>query len=197
MLQSDILTAVRITEVGGDETDLPLDWLDRFHAGERDTLELIYRRHFHTVEGAVGGVLGGADRETAIHEVFLRLLNEASFRQSFRGGDLGAWLTVVGRNHSIDYARRRNRESPAGIEVGAWRSSGDELARGAEARLLIERFTREILTNAQWRLVFEARFLRHLSQNEAARELGMRRSTLAYQELRVRQLLRTFLLEET
>jgi RNA polymerase sigma-70 factor, ECF subfamily len=196
MLQGDILAPVRITEVGGDDTDLPLDWLERFHAGERNTLELVYRRHFHTVEGAVGGVLAGADRETAIHEVFLRLLNEATFRQSFRGGDLGAWLSVVGRNHAIDCARRRNREAPAGIDVGSWRSSGDELARSAEARLLIERFTREVLPQ-QWRLVFEARFLRHLSQNEAAEELGMRRSTLAYQELRVRQLLRTFLLEES
>jgi RNA polymerase sigma-70 factor, ECF subfamily len=169
-------------------------WLQRFHAGERDTLELVYRRHFQTVHGAVGSVLVGADRETVIHEVFLRVLNEAGFRQSFRGGDLGAWLAVVGRNHAIDYARRRNREAPAGIEVAAWRSTGDDMARSSEARLLIERFQREVLP-PQWRAMFEARFLRHLSQNEAAAELGMRRSTLAYQELRIRQLLRTFLLE--
>jgi RNA polymerase sigma-70 factor, ECF subfamily len=169
-------------------------WLARFHAGERDTLELVYRQHFQTVHAAVGTVLAGADRETVIHEVFLRLLNEANFRRSFRGGDLGAWLAVVGRNHAIDYARRRNREAPAGIDVAAWRSTGSDLASSSEARLLIDRFQREVLP-PQWRAMFEARFLRHLSQNEAAAELGMRRSTLAYQELRIRQLLRTFLLE--
>jgi RNA polymerase sigma-70 factor (ECF subfamily) len=182
------------TQVGPGPADPPDGWLARFHAGERGTLELVYRQYFQALHGAVGTVLAGADRETVIHEVFLRVLNEATFRLSFRGGDLGAWLAVVGRHHAIDYARRRNREAPAGIEVAAWRSTGDDLARSSEARLLIERFQREVLP-PQWRAMFEARFLRHLSQNEAAAELGMRRSTLAYQELRIRQLLRTFLLE--
>ena len=47
-----------------------------------------------------------------------------------------------------------------------------------------------------WRPVFEARFLQHLNQSEAATQLGMRRTTLAYRELRIRALLRKFLLEE-
>ena len=44
--------------------------------------------------------------------------------------------------------------------------------------------------------MFEARFLQHLNQSEAAALLGMRRTTLAYRELRIRALLRKFLLEE-
>jgi RNA polymerase sigma-70 factor, ECF subfamily len=170
-------------------------WLERFHAGERQVLEQIYREHFDTVDAAVGTVLTGADRETLIHEVFFRLLQNDGFRRAFRGGDLGAWLAVVGRHQAIDYTRRRNRESPAGIDLGSSRGNGDELARTAEARLLIERFVRDVLPPA-WRGVFEARFISHLSQSEAAAALGKRRTTLAYQELRIRQLLRKFLLED-
>jgi RNA polymerase sigma-70 factor (ECF subfamily) len=57
----------------------------------------------------------------------------------------------------------------------------------------VERFCREHLP-AKWAKVFDARFLRQLPQREAARELGIQRSTLAYQEQQVRELLTAFLL---
>jgi RNA polymerase sigma-70 factor (ECF subfamily) len=196
MLHGNILPAppvVRLRETEASRPDLP--WLERFYAGDRRVLEEIYRAHFDTVDTAVGTVLHGADRETLIHEVFFRLLRDERFRRAFRGGDLGAWLAVVARHQTIDYTRRRNRESPAGIDLGAKLSNGDELARSSEARLLIERFLRDVLPPA-WRGVFEARFISHLSQSEAAAALGKRRTTLAYQELRIRQMLRKFLLED-
>ena len=170
-------------------------WLDRFHRGDRKVLEEIYHRQFDRIDAAVGTVLTGADRETVVHDVFLRLLRDDPFRRLFRGGDVGAWLAVVARNQAIDYSRRRNREAPAGINLGNTLSSGDEFARSAEARLLIERFLRDVLPPA-WMSVFQARFVAHLSQAEAAARLGKRRTTLAYQELRIRRLLRKFLLEE-
>ena len=101
----------------------------------------------------------------------------------------------MARNQAIDYGRRRNREAPAGIDLATARGSGDELARSTEARLLIERFLRDVLPPA-WLNVFQARFVAHLSQAEAAASLGKRRTTLAYQELRIRRLLRKFLLED-
>ena len=42
--------------------------------------------------------------------------------------------------------------------------------------------------------VFEARFVRQLTQREAASTLGISRTTLAYQEHRIRKLLRKHLL---
>ncbi len=195
MLHSNILPAPVVPLTEGESAPVPVTWLDRFHAGERAVLEEVYRQHFATVEGAVGSVLGGADRETLIHEVFFRVLRDEGFRRAFRGGDMGAWLAVVARNQAIDYTRRRNRESPAGIDLSSRSGSGDEMARSAEARLLIERFVRDVLPPA-WRDVFEARFISHLSQSEAAAALGKRRTTLAYQELRIRQMLRKFLLED-
>ncbi|HET6280249.1 MAG TPA: sigma-70 family RNA polymerase sigma factor [Polyangia bacterium] len=197
VLQNDVAALPRprtVTVVGGERTEIVIQWLDRFHAGERPVMEEVYRAHFRTVDGAIGGVMSGADRETATHEVFFRLINNDNLRRSFRGGDLGAWLAVVSRNHAIDYVRRRNRESPAGIDLA--QSSGESgMGRRAEARLLIERFLRDILP-PQWHGVFEARMLQSLSQAQAAATLGISRTTLAYRELRIRLMLQKFLLED-
>jgi RNA polymerase sigma-70 factor (ECF subfamily) len=166
--------------------------LGRFHQGDRAILEQIYRERFETVERAVE-MLEAGDRETVIHEVFFRLLTREPLRASFRGGDLGAWLAVVSRNHAIDHLRRRNREVP--LEAALPPGGADTGAEaGAEARVLVERFRKEVLP-PKWLGVFEARFLRQLSQKEAAATLGLRRTTLAYQEARVRRLLRRFLLK--
>jgi RNA polymerase sigma-70 factor (ECF subfamily) len=181
--------------VGGREVLLEMEWVDRYYAGERQVLEEVYRENFDHVSVVVGTVLQGADRETVIHEVFLRVIHSESFRRSFHGGDLGAWLGVVARNQAIDYARRRSREAPAGVDLGRDLPDTTQPGPAIEARLLIDRFRREVLP-PQWRGVFEARFLQNMTQSEAAAALGTRRTTLAYQELRVRRLLRKFLLED-
>ena len=173
--------------------DVATDWLTWFYQGHRDTMEDVYRSYFSCVDGAVGGVMAGADRETATHEIFFRLINNESLRRSFKGGDLGAWLTVVARNHAIDYVRRRGREAPYGIELQDSPDRSSDLGRQSEARLLVERFQRDVLPPA-WRGVFETRLLQSLSQMEAAAALGISRTTLAYRELRIRMMLRKFLL---
>jgi RNA polymerase sigma-70 factor (ECF subfamily) len=166
-------------------------WLDEFHRGTRAAIERCYRDHFATVERAVAGLLSGGDRETVIHEVFSRLLAREELRRSFRGGALGAWLTVVARNQAIDYRRRLNRETgpvdtqPTG-DTSSWQDAAD-------ARLLIERFRGECLS-PDWFDVFDLCFLRQLSQREAAKELGLSRTTVAYREMRIRRRLRHFLL---
>src|SRR5438270_734206 len=85
-------------------------WLKLFHAGDRKVLEVCYREHFGTVERAMGTVLGSADRETAIHELWARLLDGAVLRRAFQGGAFGSWLAVVARNHALDMRRRITRE---------------------------------------------------------------------------------------
>jgi RNA polymerase sigma-70 factor (ECF subfamily) len=167
-------------------------WLGRFHDGDRVVLEEVYRQHFSTVQRAVGPVLGAADRETVIHEIFFRLLTQPALRSSFRDGDLGAWLTVISRNHAIDFARRSQREVPVGMGLER-PTAGESGEAGAHARVLVEKFRRDILP-PKWSGVFETRFVRQLSQPEAAASLGISRTTLAYQEARVRLLLRRFLL---
>jgi RNA polymerase sigma-70 factor (ECF subfamily) len=168
----------------------PDDWLRRFHDGDRSIIEQIYREHFTSVSRAVALLSSAADRETAIHEIFLRLLTRPALRGAFLGGDFGAWLGVVAHNHAIDCARQRRREVPADC---AAHPLVDGSATHVEARIMVERFRAEVLP-PKWRGVFDTRFIQQLTQEEAATALGVGRTTLAYQESRVRRLLRRFFL---
>ena len=177
-----------------DEAGDGATWLAAFHAGDRGVLETCYRDHFAAALGAARRVLRDVDAETVTHEVFLRLLSEPKVRESFRGGNLGAWLVQVATRAAIDHYRRLRRETePVDDHTAAAnsdpRSADDEL----EAKMLVERFVDEHLP-PQWRGVFEVRFLRQLPQRDAARELGMHRTTLVYQEQRIRALLERFLM---
>ena len=172
-------------------------WLADFHAGGRGTIEQCYRNHYADVARAAERVLGAADAETVTHEVFYRLLTDAEMRQSFRGGSVRAWLVQIAANRAIDVARRLRREEPE--ESGAADPAADAALAprfddAVDAKMLIDRFVREELP-AAWAAVFDARFVRQLPQREAASELGMQRTTLVYQEQRIRELLRKFLLD--
>jgi len=177
----------------GQESD---DWLRAFHAGQRDCLERCYRDQLATVERAVATIIAmGADRETLVHEVFFRLLNEESLRRAFHGGSFSAWLRVVARNQAIDYARRRRIEVhiPDDAHPASDPAVGGALDKQVDARLTLQRFREQVLPQ-KWRRVFDARFVQQQDQPAAARSLGMRRTTLAYQEYRIRNLLRRFVL---
>jgi RNA polymerase sigma-70 factor (ECF subfamily) len=169
--------------------------LAEFHAGTREAFDSFYRDHFATVDRAVGRVLSGADKETVVHEVFLRLMTSPELRLGFRGGSMSAWLTTVARNHAIDYSRRQKLEQPTGADTDTADLEQDPLAveRRMEARILVERFRRDHLP-AKWDPVFELRFLQRMGQQQAAQKLGIGRTTLAYREYRIRSLLKRFLL---
>lgn len=183
-------------EAGGAEADR---WLAAFRAGDRAILEACYRAHYTKVSAAAARVLRDVDAETVTHEVFFRLLSDAQMRASFRGGNIGGWLATIAQRAAIDMLRRLRREQGLPEDSGAsldGRDPSDEHRANdeVEAKMLVERFQREVLP-AKYRALFDARFLRQLPQREAARELGIERSTLAYQEQRVRELLESFFLD--
>jgi RNA polymerase sigma-70 factor (ECF subfamily) len=167
-----------------------------FHAGSREAFAVCYRDHFAAVDRAVSRVLGGADKETVVHEVFLRLMTKPELRLAFQGGSLNAWLAAVARNHAIDYVRHQRLEQPAGAEADPPDITEDpaDVERRTEARILVERFRRDHLP-PKWAPVFELRFMRHIGQEEAARQLGIGRTTLAYREHCIKRLLRRFILK--
>jgi len=183
-----VSSETRFPEPGSPSTDVV--WLGQFHAGAPGVLEACYRQCFGAVSRAIGTILSGADRETAIHEVFARLIASESLRRSFRGGSLTAWLGTVARHHALDLRRRIVRETGL-VEHEPVPDSGD-WEQAAEARLLVERFRRQWLP-ANWLGVFELRFLQQLPQAEAAARLRIHRTTLAYRELRIRRMLKRFL----
>jgi RNA polymerase sigma-70 factor (ECF subfamily) len=169
-------------------------WLADFHRGRRSTLDECYRERFAVLLAAASRVVPRVDAETVVHEVFYRLLTDAEMRASFRGGDVGAWLARIATNRAIDHRRRVQREVELrdGVaEATVEEAVTDQLA----AHELVARFRRERLPE-KWSAVFEARFVRQLGQGQAAAELGLHRTTLMYQEHRIRSLLRRFLLRE-
>jgi RNA polymerase sigma-70 factor (ECF subfamily) len=170
-------------------------WLRAFHAGEPSCLERSYREQFDAVYRAVGQILSGADGETVVHEVFFRLLNDASLRRAFGGGSFSAWLRTVARNQAIDHVRRRKLEVQFVAESlqSGRPATDDRLEQRLDARRILARFESEVLP-PKWRRVFVARFVQQQDQPTAARSLQMRRTTLAYQEYRIRGLLRRFVL---
>jgi RNA polymerase sigma-70 factor (ECF subfamily) len=169
-------------------------WLANFHDGTPEAMGVFYRDHFATVDAAVGGILQGADRETVVQDVFARLMSDRRLRLAFQGGRLTAWLRTLSRNLAVDFARHRTFERPDGLVPGQERADTHEvLERRVEANVLIERFRRNCLP-PKWSAVFEARFVRQMDQAAAARHVGINRTTLAYQEYRIRSLLRRFAL---
>jgi RNA polymerase sigma-70 factor (ECF subfamily) len=170
-------------------------WVADFHRGDRDTFEKLYREYFQTVDGAVSSVLAGADKETVIHDVFCQLMMRAEVRSAFRGGSFRAWLGTLARNRAVDFHRRRKLEQPMGTDPEAFAGALEtrSFEPKAEARLVLERFSGTL--PEKWRRVFQKRFVEGLEQQEAADALDMSRTTLAYQEYRIRRLLRRFVLQ--
>jgi len=171
-------------------------WLDAFHSGDRACMAALYEGQFDVVDRVVGGILSGFDRENVVHEVFFRLLSDDGLRRQFQGGSLASWLRVMARNLALDHVRRRRLEVPLFEHIQAWHSGlsiEDRLEQRTHVRLTLERFRSHVLP-AKWERVFVARFLQQQDQPTAARSLGMRRTTLAYQEYRIRKLLERFVL---
>ena len=170
--------------------------LEAFWSGKSMALETAYRLEFQSVERAVGRVLHGADAETVVHEVFHRMVEEEEFRRRFRGGSFRAWICTVARHRAIDFARRRGREQVCEpTDLANLAGSCDVSLTNAEvdARRMIASFKAECLPG-KWSSLFDLRFLRQMSQRQAAQALGISRTTLAYREVRIRTLLRDYLL---
>ncbi len=173
-------------------------WLAAFHRGDGQVLSACYRDHLRTVAWAVRPYVQGMDQETVVHEVFCRLVESAQARRSFSGGNFGAWLITVARRQAIDHRRRGGREQLTDDgELGKLAESApvENIDEAMELRVLVTHFRERVLP-PKWEPVFRARFLEQLDQREAARRLGIARTTLAYQELRIRSLLRRFVLKE-
>jgi RNA polymerase sigma-70 factor (ECF subfamily) len=194
VLPADVFEQQVVTQ--GDRHLDDADWLVRFHAGERAVIDQCYRRYARMVRDVAAHIVAPVDAETIVHEIFFSLLSDARVRTSFRGGSLHAWLRRVARNRAIDLQRKRKREhlaDPAALDALSEDVPQSDDFLEAEARRIVGRF-RETALPPKLAGVFETRVVSALSQREAARRLGMSRTTLALRERRVLKLLERFVL---
>jgi RNA polymerase sigma factor (sigma-70 family) len=166
-------------------------WLAEFHAGRRAAIEQCYRDYARVAFQAAGRLLRPADRDTVVHQVFCQLVADPDFRRSFRGGSFAAWLAQVVARRAIDFRRKYGREDVLD-ETANDMGSEARLEADLDAKRLVERFRAERLP-AELDRLFELRFLRGMSQRDVAVAMDMPRSTVGYQEQRIRESLRDFL----
>jgi RNA polymerase sigma factor (sigma-70 family) len=153
-------------------------------------LERVYRAHRAPLLGVARRLVGAAEAESVIQEVFVELLRNAELRGRFSGGSLDAWLGEITRRKALEYLRRQGREVPAAEEPASAVHPEPSLV----ARQLVERFLDCRVPGPQ-RQFFLLRFLEHRTQVEAAAALGLPRSTLEGWEHKLSAALRRFILE--
>lgn len=171
-------------------------WLASFHRGERPVMTGLYEDYYDVIDRAVGKFASGVDRENLVHDVFCALLADDQLRRNFQGGSLRAWLATIARNRSIDYVRRQQRKPAIERRADDDKTESPSPDRSAELNIVVDRCRNGVLP-AKWVPLFELRFVEQLSQRECAERLGVSRTTLLYQETRIRALLRRFLLKAT
>ena len=168
--------------------------LGDFWRGDGLAIEAVYRAHARRLLGTARAIVGAAEAESVVHEVFVELIRNEELRRRFTGGSLGAWLAAIARHKSLEHLRRTGRapisgEVPAG---GAHTSPEPQL----EARNLLMRFLKVGVPEEQAEF-FRRRFLDGRTQVEVAAALGIPRSTLEGWEHRLAERLRRFVWESS
>ena len=154
-------------------------------------MESVYRDTFEGVRRAAGRILREpADCDSIVQQVYADLVGSKKLRETYAGGDLGAWIGAIARHRALDFARRERRLT--GLEAaGEPMAAADPLA---DFRHELARFAETL--DPQRREVLELRFLAGLTQMEAAARLGMPRSTLEDWERQIKRRLEAYLLED-
>jgi len=189
--------------------------LGDFWRGDGLAIEAVYRAHARRLLGTARAIVGAAEAESVVHEVFVELIRNEELRRRFTGGSVGAWLGAIARRKSLEHLRRRGRAAGAGggatgvgndagsFSGNASAGSGDSSERLApwpeprlEARDLLMRFLKDSVPAAQVDF-FRRRFLDGQTQVEVAAALGVPRSTLEGWEHRLSDKLRRFIWESS
>jgi RNA polymerase sigma factor (sigma-70 family) len=179
------------SDAGADDADPDLE---SFWRGDEVTIEAVYRSYARRLFGAARAVVGDAEAESMVHEVFVELIRNPELRARFTGGSLGAWLGSIARLKSLEHLRRTGRSPPREDRAADPSSSSPEPR--LEARDLLLRFCEAHVAPEQAEF-FRRRFLDGRTQVEAAAALGIPRSTLEGWEHRLSERLRRFIWESS
>jgi RNA polymerase sigma factor (sigma-70 family) len=169
------------------------DELAAFWRGDDRAIEAVYRAHVAALLSAARRVVGAAEAETVVQEVFVELIRNEELRRRFKGGSMAGWLTVIARFKALDHRKRQGR-APLEPEPST-DESASPWAR-LEARNLLERFLHAVELPGPEAAFFRGRFVDGRTQVELAAELGVPRSTLEGWEHRLCERFRLFAWED-
>jgi RNA polymerase sigma-70 factor (ECF subfamily) len=146
------------------------DLLSRVQRGEEQAMAVLFDRYARMVYSVSLRVLrDSAAAEDVMQEILMQIWrNPNSFIAAH--GSLGAWLSVVARNRSIDSLRRK-RPTEQVEEMNL--ASATNLADEAERTLLMERARKAVvLLPAEQRKTLEMAFFDGLTHSEIAEMTG-------------------------
>jgi RNA polymerase sigma-70 factor (ECF subfamily) len=192
--------------------------LTGFRAGEREALTEVYRAHVREVVGLLRhgfsfessgrarrfvGFGGAFEFQDALHETFRRAF-EPRARDGYDGiRPYGPYLRTIARNVVLQRFRAREVLFPEmeptagegradqGFVLASPPPSPEAEAHRASVRALMDAFLSTL--SATDRALVDARFVRGLSQREAAEELGLGRQRLRSREAKIRRRLLGYL----
>ncbi|MCA9666778.1 MAG: sigma-70 family RNA polymerase sigma factor [Myxococcales bacterium] len=187
----------------GARVELHSTELEAFYRGDRALLTRIYRDTVAQVERRVFRYCHGADAESVVQETYLRIVEREEVRRSFTGGNLAAWLGTMAKNRAIDFVKRHGRlrfysEARAleneleAVDVERALLDRDELQALLRALDAFERDVLPGLGEDAARLYALRVRPERISQLDAARRLGIKRTTLIGREQRLMQRLARF-----
>jgi RNA polymerase sigma factor (sigma-70 family) len=168
--------------------------LEAFRAGEAPALERVYREYVDLVTdvvrrgtnfsggGRVGGVTG-VDLYDLVQESFARAFSLKA-RLAYDGvRDYRPYLLTIVRNLLADWARKRGREVPSEAELEP--PAPEEPWADPATMAAVEAYVRDLEPPLD--RLYEVRFVRGVSQAEAASEMGIGRQSVRTLEKRLRE----------
>lgn len=155
--------------------------LERDEDRERFTrLYRLYQRPLHRLAARLLGP--GPRAEDAVHDTFIKLIQNYDRLRPRSDGELERWLMVVTRNTALDTLRKEGRETA--LEGRAWEAAAAPDLGEFEALVALIRSMPE-----DYRRVLELKFLAEWSLADIAKELGLTEGAVKSRVFRGRKLL--------
>jgi DNA-directed RNA polymerase specialized sigma24 family protein len=172
--------------------------LAAFWRGDERAIETTYRVHATRLLRIARGIVGSAEAESVVQEVFVELIRNEELRRRFTQGtqkSMAGWLGAITRLKSLEHRRRAWRDGVATDEAPDGGQPPPEPR--LEARDLLERFLRAQIVSGVQAEFFRRRFIDCHTQVEIAASLSVPRSTLEGWEHRLSERFRRFVWENS
>lgn len=151
--------------------------------GDQARFTRLYKQNQRRLHRLAARLLGpGPKAEDAVHDAFLKLMQNYGQLCSRSDGQLERWLMAVVRNTALDMLRKEGRETE--LEAQAWEPAVPPDLGEFEALVALIRSMPE-----DYRRVLELRFLAEWSLADIAKELGLTEGAVKSRVFRGRKLL--------